>query len=600
MPKNTKPNIFLFTILLFIGIISLVVAFFAHTIGIDHNVAWGLKRIAILIFGIALTLCAFIYYRHITILLSLLHKFEILIDNHPISEWARNNRDVEYIVKIFKTYYFTLPIILFVFIAYVWFISAGLWTTWPPRTSYYAFLAKGFQDGQLSLPLKPDKALLALSNPYDPVQREIIKDEGVRIPLDFSLYKGKFYLYWGPVPALILDAASLVVKGRIGDIYLVFGFVCGIFLLQFLLIITIWDRFFSNLPNWILLVSILVVGLVCPSTFLLNNARIYEASISGGQFFIIGGFLAALSALDRPVPSNMRLCVAGGLWALAVGTRLALVIPIGFLVFAVAYRIYKSCQPPLVNAFGNLFFLSLPLAFGAISLGWYNWARFGSVFETGFSYQLAGPNLQKNLGNLFSLIYIPQNIYNYLLNPFFTGGRFPFIYPNHGNVKAIFPFYPLPDIYDANSVTGILYSVPFVLFALIPVFKLVINYRKNNKKNRITKAHVFFNWVLISLASSSLLAFILLMMFFWTGMRYIQDFMPALILFSVIGFWQGYKILIQKPVVLRLYSTIGLVLSGYSIIVSSLLAISGNIVRFLQESPDVLNWLIGIFPRFGG
>jgi hypothetical protein len=32
-----------------------------------------------------------------------------------------------------------------------------------------------------------------------------------------------------------------------------------------------------------------------------------------------------------------------------------------------------------------------PLVFGAIALGWYNWARFDSPFEFGMRYQLTEP-----------------------------------------------------------------------------------------------------------------------------------------------------------------------------------------------------------------
>ena len=60
-------------------------------------------------------------------------------------------------------------------------------------------LATAFEHGSFSLEAKPNPALLALPDPYDPSARA-----GINYPKDFSLYKGRYYLYFGPVPALIL------------------------------------------------------------------------------------------------------------------------------------------------------------------------------------------------------------------------------------------------------------------------------------------------------------------------------------------------------------------------------------------------------------
>src|SRR5271170_3296922 len=61
----------------------------------------------------------------------------------------------------------------------------------------YARLADGFLHGQLSLPARPDPRLLVLTNPYDPKA-----NAGLRLD-DAVLFNGKYYIYWGPVPALL-------------------------------------------------------------------------------------------------------------------------------------------------------------------------------------------------------------------------------------------------------------------------------------------------------------------------------------------------------------------------------------------------------------
>jgi hypothetical protein len=82
-----------------------------------------------------------------------------------------------------------------------------LWTIWSSgspiafnrdRIDYYNLLSDGFLDGHLHLNVAPEPGLLTLPNPYDPAA-----NQGLRVQ-DLSLYDGKYYLYWGPTPALLL------------------------------------------------------------------------------------------------------------------------------------------------------------------------------------------------------------------------------------------------------------------------------------------------------------------------------------------------------------------------------------------------------------
>src|SRR5208283_704796 len=130
---------------------------------------------------------------------------------------------------------FELISILLVITAYVWFISYGLWTRWPSLgNSFYDRQATSFLDKKLYIEAKPNAALLALPNPYDPAARRYLD-----YLMDYSLYKGRYYLYFGPVPALFLAFIKLLGFVDIGDQHLVFAFASGIFVIQSLLIIKI-------------------------------------------------------------------------------------------------------------------------------------------------------------------------------------------------------------------------------------------------------------------------------------------------------------------------------------------------------------------------
>jgi hypothetical protein len=527
----------------------LAVAFFAEALGLDNDPGWGRGRIAILVFGILTIAFGLFYSLYSDIILSTSHKLQSFVSQKLTSLFGFVRRN-----------WYIFPVLILVILVYVWFASSGSWTRWEPATRYYAELATSFKHGHLHLLDEPNEKLLSLSNPYDPSARQ-----GVNYFIDYSLYQGKYYLYWGPVPALLLIVIDPFTRGRVADLYLVFYFVCGIFLLQSLFVMMMRDRFFRDLPKWISLLSIFVLGLITPWTYMLinePNGRIYEASISAAQFFLVSGFLVAVVALDRPAPSSLLLALTGFLWALAIGTRLVIALPVGFLSLMIAYRLWKTMHLSPLSLAGKLLSLSWPLILCLVGSGWYNWARFGSLTETGISYQLAGVN--QNYGDaLFSPAYFAQNLYTYLFHPPSVTPHFPFLYPRE------------------IAGVGLFFIAPFTMFAILSVTPLLP--QMPLKPSSSPKAHGMdlLDWIITSLFGSFLAAFGLLLISLWTMIRYLADFMPALTILSILGFWQGYQFLAQTPRYQRMYSTVGIILAGATITVNILLSIS---VRYLGRT----------------
>lgn len=519
-------------------------ALFAEAIGLDNDPGWGKGRLAIFVFGILIIAFGLFYSFYTETVLALSRKIQ-----------SRLVRSISALFTFIRRDWYIFPVVILVILVYVWFATSGSWTRWEPATRYYAELANSFKQGQLHLLDEPNAKLLSLSNPYDPDARQ-----GVNYFIDYSLYNGKYYLYWGPVPALVLIAVDPFTRGRVADLYLVFYFVCGIFLLQSLLVMRMRDRFFQDLPKWVPLLSILVLGLMTPWTYMLinePNGRIYEAAIAGAQFFLVSGLLAAVIALDKPAPSSFLLALTGLLFALAVGTRLVILLPVGVMVLMIAYRLWKSLRLSPLDLTRKLLSLSLPLILCFMGLGWYNWARFGSVTETGISYQLAG--LDQNYGNaLFSLNYFVQNLYTYLFHPPAVAPEFPFLYP-----KEI-------------AVVGLLFIAPFTAFAILSMTTL---FRKSAQKD--SAGIDFLNWIITSLTVTFLSAFGLLLISLWTMIRYLADFMPVLSMLSMLGFWLGYRSLSQTPRSQKMYSTLGIILAGAGIAVNILLSIS---VKYLGRT----------------
>jgi len=232
-----------------------------------------------------------------------------------------------------------------------------------------------------------------------------------------------------------------------------------------------------------------------------------------------------------------------------------------------------------------------PLILAAVCLGWYNWARFGSVTQTGQIYQLTGfMDLRRHQDQFLSPLYAPQNAHNYLLNPPAGGPDFPYLHVKPVRTEPILGANLLPELYGGQQITGFLYTVPFVALAWLPITKRRGPWARREAGD-LPDAHDdgrLWRWTVLGLSAACAATFASLLIYFWSAMRFLADFMPLLMLLSSLGFWMGYEELRSSRTARRLYVVLGSVLAGISIINSTLIAISINHARFA-----ISEWLAG-------
>jgi hypothetical protein len=474
---------------------------------------------------------------------------------------------------------------------YVWFISLGTWSHWRISSTYYDQLATAFLHGQLSLETDPSPAVLALPDPYDYAARK-----GMNVPSDFSLYNGKFYLYFGPAPALMLAAIRPVFPGLIGDQNVAFAFTCAIFIFESLLVTRIWLRRFSDLPIWVLGISLLVLGLAGPWGLVLGAPRVHFAAVVGGQAFFLAGLFSAFLALDGARVANSGLLLAGIFWVGALATRATQLPAVAFMTVAtIAGIVAKSRGQGVaiscVQTLQEMLPLVAPLGLGAVGLCWYNWARFGSIFESGFAYQMAAANVGKL--QLWSPLFVVQNIYAYFLNPPRLKAAFPFLSSLHTSKDSIIGFIPLPRTYVPEEMTGLVISAPFILLALMSVpllFRKAAPRALSHAEGQLPLA-----WVVTVLWGAFLFASAPILAFFWATARYFADFVPTLFVLSVIGFWQARQTLAQRPIGRALFGGLAIGLAVISIVLSTLLALSINSDAFRSLNPVLWRQLSNLF-----
>jgi len=513
------------------GLVSILFAIFAYSLGFDPNPDWGSSRTVLFFIGLAVIGASiFLFMRKLVITKSERAK-SITLFGHV---WAA------------------------IFLIYAFFITFGTFTTWKASTQYYTLLASAFGKGQLHVDVEPGKALLEVEDPYRTDIPRPFNDD----VWDLSLYKGKLYLYWGPVPALLLTPIQLAVQTKILDIYLVYFFLCGLLIFNSLILLKLRQLFFPNIPTQNVVISIFLIGLILPVLWSLNVPDVYEAAIGAGQLFLIGGIYFVILAFEKDIRKRY-LFLAGLFWACSVGSRAINVLPILFLTALLLLWIWKNQPKPLNwnKLIGLAASLLTPLAFGAILIGWYNWARFDSPLEFGLRYQITIQNLNRDMPLTFQPEYFPLNFYAYLFQPFEFISKFPFIKPI--DIYALMESLNIssPKLFAGGPVTGILFSMPFLLFAFVPFLpKNKANNTEDKRELKKLTQYLLGGSFLISLAS--------ILFYFYEQTRFMLDLISQAALLAIIGYWMMISSLKSSKVPLHVANILIVITIAASILLS--------------------------------
>ena len=301
---------------------------------------------------------------------------------------------------------------------------------------------------------------------------------------------------------------------------------------------------------------------------------------------MIGGIYFAILAFEGNIRKRY-LFLTSLFWACSVGSRAINVFPILFLTALTAFWIWKNRSKP-VN-WNTLFRLTAslltPLALGAVLIGWYNWARFDSPLEFGLRYQITIYNLNRDMPLTFQPDYFPLNFYAYLFQPFEFISNFPFIRPTE-----IYPLMDVlniapPKLFAGCPVTGLLFSMPFLLFAFTPFFL-----KKTTEDNLRDKLELR-NFTLYLLGGSFLISFGTILVYFYEQTRFMLDLISQITLLAVIGYWMVLSNPKSSKVLLRAAN----ILIMITIIASILLSFTSEGNRMEKLNPALMEKINSIF-----
>jgi len=460
-------------------------------------------------------------------------------------------------------------IVLLILLVYVWVVTGGTLRHVPATSARYSDLAAGFLHGRLSVAVQPSPALLALPNPYDPDANSAYRE------LDLSLFNGKYYIYWGPVPAVLLAGGCKALgidTPDIGDAYLGIVFMFGAAVLATVLIFQIRAHLFPRQPLSAAAAAVLSLTLGAPALFCLARASVYETAVFSGQFFLLAGLCAAWFALKANHPRPWLLALSGTCWALSAGSRVSLPPALAAMVALTLWRLRRCGKPGVAGAAC----LILPVVAGAALLAWYNDARFGSILETGARYQLSGQNQTSLFGPSFmSIRHIIPNLCAYILLPPHTSSTFPYFLTIDAKpcLQRCFTLWPY---FFAEPLAGLLWTQIFLIFAFFTFAAL----RKTPNAQRQPQARSLLSWLTFTLLCGGLLGILPSLAMDGVAMRYLLDGLPCLSILAAVGYLRLLDKLHDHPRAARELQSAVRAVVAIQCVLGILLAVSRNPANF--------------------
>ncbi len=399
-------------------------------------------------------------------------------------------------------------------LALIYWTAMSSWA--PPRFhrsegDYYNLLVDGFRKGSLALDVPVPDALKNSANPWDPAQRP----PGIALH-DASYFNGRYYLYFGVVPAVLLFWPFLALTGYAFPFSLATAvFVAGAFLGACGLWLTILRECFPRAALLTKLAGPAILGLCGGQLLLARRSSIWEMPIAAGHFFMICLVASAYAALRSRRPWA-ALAAAGLSLGLAIGCRPPLAAAGPALAFIVikAGWVGPDRRARLARLLKSLLSSTLPFLAVVTCLLTYNWRRFGSPFEFGLNYQLTGAYEAK--AHHFMLRFAPFNLSAYFLRMPQWGRYFPFLHP----LSRVTPpdgYYGMEFVYGALSVCPVIFGGLFSAGILI------------RRKDTVEASMIRF-LLLVAVGTTFVLA-----CFNTAAARYGTDFLPWCLWVALLG-----------------------------------------------------------------
>ena len=397
-----------------------------------------------------------------------------------------------------------LVLITALLILHFWSTAGALRFSREPG-DYYNLQTAGFLHGHLYAAVEPHPGLLALADPYDPVANAPYRMH------DMSFWQGKYYLYFGVAPVLLLFLPVRLLTGYfVSEPTAVALFVSLGGAFSCLALVEMRARLFPRAGRLVLGCLLAAQGLAAPTVLLVQSPQFYQVPTSCAYALGMAGLWCLLRLLTTgPDRRGRWLVAAGACFGATLAARPNYILAMGLLAVplwwcwreaGLLHAPAREKMPLGVRIFG-------PVAAVGAGLLFFNWARFGQPTEFGMRYQLAGQSFLH-----FSPLgweYLGPHLREYVWGKIWWQPYFPFL-----------------DL-GPDAPYGVLRYLPLTWLGLVACWPWRLPGDGPASRRQVLA------WAVAILGAANL---VMNSVFFFAPVtRYLSDFAPALVLLGAMG-----------------------------------------------------------------
>ena len=381
--------------------------------------------------------------------------------------------------------------------------------------NYYNWLMTSFFKFKLNLDVNTD-FVNYLSN----LSKEFLSNQSsipieVKMFYDTSIYNDKIYLYFGITPIIIFYApfyliTHFFISDQIVCVFLsILIFVLQLLILKtFLLYLKQSNILKKDINKYFNITTLIILSLCNGITLTYISITVHSIAVLTSIFCQLVAIYLFLLLKDKF--SKAKMFFVGLFLALAVGSRpqsiLLLLLVFVFMLYIFDIKKYLK----------QYMFFFIPIIFYGTILALYNYLRFYSIFDFGYTYQFS-PIYQKgilqNLNHSF-IDFIKHIFLNLFHLPFFTSLSPLCVFKNCNNVSYFEPM-----------IGG--FIVCPIIFFLVFIKKFFVESFAKNK-------YIFFVVIIMLITS---FFYFLLNSYIGSNARFVVEYIFLLLVPSIISFY---------------------------------------------------------------
>ena len=382
-----------------------------------------------------------------------------------------------------------------------------------PHHGQYRELAHALEQGTVRLPVEPDERLINSENPYDTIALMV---EQIPYYMDYAYYEGSYYVYFGIIPELLLYLPYYLLTGEDFNNYQA-GFVFYALLVigAFGLCWELAHRYSKKLPFIHYLILSLGICFFSQYVYMIARPDLYNIPILAGNAFTLLGLAGWLRAVNLERGRGVFLALGSFSLALVAGCRPQMLLYCIAAAVLFITPVWKERSLFSKKGIKDTVCLLLPFGIAAIPVGWYNYARFGSIIDFGATYSLTSNDMNHRGFNLERLIH---GIYSFLFQPPTTTSDFPYLVQTDLTVG-----------YMGRHIVEFTFGGFFAINFLLLIILFVI---ATGKRQKFQKEGYLLFWVMVL---SSFVITVFDVNSAGILIRYMGDVVPGLLLASSIA-----------------------------------------------------------------